>query len=231
MIQPLAPSTVVGADYPPGGHSLQGLLPPAPVHVPGRRTLLGGAQLVVPPPQGARTDAPAVLDRAAVELSRLLGGAFSPDAAPLMSLHDALVSTEMRAQYAAPGFSLTWDRPREGFYWLAGGLDDWQVQACGEPGDLHCVSFHRPLDGPTGEQADGDLRALLAELAPALDTEGLRDITTAFYQGLFDTALSAPELRIRVGVRQTVRMDGSPAGLARILRIDAGPGCLDWPGP
>lgn len=248
MLHPLAPGEAIGSDHPLGGHSLAGLAPPGPVPLPSVRALLGGAPLVVPPPQGAPIEDPAVLERAADELGTLLGGAFGPGTARLLTLHDALVPPETRAQYAAPGFSLTWDRPERGFYWLAARLDGWQVQGCGEPGNLHCVSFHRPLGGPVrGGPGDG-ARALLAGLAPALhglvdlpeppEPPGaeppageLRDVTAAFSPGLFDTALSAPELRVRTGVRQTLRTDGTPAGLARVLRVDAGRGCREWPGP
>ncbi|MDH6139326.1 hypothetical protein P3T35_001326 [Kitasatospora sp. GP30] len=238
MLRPLAPTEVIGGDHPVGGYSLTGLLPPAPVPLPSRRALLGGAALVVPPPQGAPIDAPGVPERAAAELGELLGGTFGSGATLPLSVHDALVSPQTRAQYGAPGLSLTWDRPRHGFYWLAARLDDRQVQACGEPGHLHCVSFHRPLAGPPTD----DPWELLAQLAPALHARlrgepaerggaDLRDITAAFSPGLFGIALSAPELRIRTGVRQALRTDGTPAGLVHVLRIDAGPGCREWPGP
>ncbi|WP_284579495.1 hypothetical protein [Streptomyces sp. 2P-4] len=224
----VTPADVIARDHLPGGHSLDGLAMPPPVPVPSRRSLLGGAQLVVPPPEGVRIDGPEVLRRAAAELAGLLGVGFGPDPVASMALYDGLVSPELRERFSAPGFALRWDRPREGFAWLAVRLGAWQVQACGEPGVLSCVSFHRPWEGQ--EQAAG-LRALLAEAAPALDTTGLRDVTRAYAHGVFDEAWSAPELRLRCGFRQTLRRDGSAAGPAYVLRVDAGPGCREWPGP
>ncbi|MET8546570.1 hypothetical protein ABZW03_39055 [Kitasatospora sp. NPDC004799] len=239
MLHPLGAAEVAGGDHPTVGYSFAALLPPAPLSLPSRKRLLGGAELVVPPPQGAPLDDPGALEQVTAELGDLLGGAFGPAAALPLTLHDALISPETRARYEAPGRALAWDRPRRGFYWLAARLGDWRVQACGEPGDLHCVSFHRPVEGPSwGGPADSPY-ALAAELAPALAArlgggsapEGLRDVTAAFSPGLFGTALSAPELRVRTGIRQTLGTDRTPLGLARVLRIDAGPGCRDWPGP
>ncbi|MBD0707006.1 MULTISPECIES: hypothetical protein [unclassified Streptomyces] len=238
MLHPLAPGQVTGIDHPFGGYSFAGLLPPSPVPLPSRMRLLGGAELVVPPPLGMPLDAPAVRERAAAELSALLGGAFATGVAPLLTLHDALISPETRARYEAPGLALAWDRPRHGFHWMAARLGEWRVQACGEAGDLHCVSFHRPAESPSWGP-DGDPYTLLAEVAPALAARladgppggHLRDVTAAFSPGLFAVALSAPELRVRTGVRQTVGTDGTTLGPARVLRIDAGPGCRDWPGP
>ncbi|MFE3068502.1 hypothetical protein [Streptomyces sp. NPDC059247] len=239
MLQILTPDEVARGDCPTGGYSFTGLVPPTSVSVPSRLRLLGGAGLVVPPPLGAAVDGPAVLDRVAAELGDLLGGVFGAGAVLPLALHDALISPETRARYEAPGHAPPWDRPREGFYWLAARLGDWRVQACGEPGDLHCVSFHRPVEGPAWGGPPDDPCALAADLAPALTSrlgdrpspEGLRDVTAAFSPGLFGVALSSPELRVRTGIRQTLGADGTPLGLARVLRIDAGPGCRAWPGP
>ncbi|MFJ9434281.1 hypothetical protein ACIRQY_32120 [Streptomyces sp. NPDC101490] len=239
MLQFLTPEEVTLGDHPTGGYSFAGLVPPTSVSVPSRLRLLGGAGLVVPPPLGSPVDGPAVLDQVAAELGDLLGGAFDAGAVLPLTLHDALISPETRAQYEAPGRAPAWDRPREGFYRLAARLGDWRVQGCGEPGDLHCVSFHRPVEGPAWGGPPDDPYAMTAELAPALaprlggqfSPEDLRDVTAAFSPGLFGVVLSAPELRIRTGIRQTLGADGTPLGLARVLRIDAGPGCRAWPGP
>ncbi|WP_274031985.1 hypothetical protein [Streptomyces sp. MMBL 11-1] len=271
MLQPITPDQVAHGDYPTGGYSFTGLLPPAPVSRASRVRLLGGAELIVPPPPGAPADGPAVLEQVASELGDLLGGAFGAGAVLPFTQHGAPAAPEYPARNETPGPASTWDRPRHDFYWLAARLDDWRVQGCGEPGDLHCVSFHRPVEAPARNGPADAPGALLTDLAPALAArlderpapdprepsrshephepsrtphepsrtphephelrEPLRDVTAAYSPGLFGTALSAPELRIRTGIRQALGADGAPLGLVRVLRIDAGPGCRDWPGP
>lgn len=220
MIAPLRPEDVITAEAPIGVYSFAEVASTAAVDVPTKAALLGGTGLAAPPPAGAVVDDAGLVEGVADELARLLGGWFAGDLRPYLSLHDSLASPELRNYYAAGGMTMGWDEPATAFYWLAFRSPPWQVQAVGEAGDFHCVSFAHPLAQGEALGEGGHPRPLpvgppldlLREAAPGVAALALTDETAHHAPNVFDAYLPAAQVAVKGGVRLRVDGTGAPAG-------------------
>lgn len=169
--------------------------------------LLHGTRLTVPAPRGELVHrSPTAILRA---LGKRLGGWFTTDLAPHLTLHRSLASGPERESFRRGGMAISWDQPRVAFYGLAFLAGEWQVQGAGDPGAFHCVFLGRRLSqeqalgegGHPRRRPAGPIETLLGEAAPNLQLAAFRDSAPLHAPNVFDVYLEKGQTRIKAGVR------------------------------
>jgi hypothetical protein len=219
-MRPVESSEIVEGESPIGAVPFAELGTAAAIDLPSRQRMLEGHALVVAPPGGEIVEDAKLVAEVGEELARYLGGWFAADLSAFTRLHDSLATAELRAMAHGPGTTLTLESPRSSYYFVAFEEEGWQVQAAGESGDFHCVSFSRPLSAEDALGPGGHPRSLPSQrasdlvraAAPEVDVDGLRDEAAAHPANLYDTYLSGRGVVLKAGIRLRVGAGGAPAG-------------------
>lgn len=182
------------------------------VNLPLERTILGRNRISLGACEGPEVDAASTRNAALAELEVLLGGVFSKNLLPEVTMHSSLVSDAELAKYSAPGIQVSLDKPQVAYYHLVHTWRDWQVHALGEPGRFHAVFIGKEIpastallpDGTVSDSIQPEVVATLGEICPKIRLNELTEVTD-LPRSNWIAGWDGDKITLRIGVRQWVR--------------------------
>ena len=180
--------------------------------VPTVKSLFQGTDLMVPILNGTPVHDSGYIKKVNKELKKKFGGVFAQNICEYIQCYESFVSDETKEYYKAGGMSINWDRPEKAFYTLHMQLDSCIVQAVGELGKFHCISFAYFINKEAVIDNTGNPKYPAPDMLPAHLKAYLPKITLAEFQNqaeshqqnVYNVYFDKGQIDIRGGLRQQI---------------------------
>lgn len=216
-ILPLKPEKYIEKEQILGFYTLPLDNPPPAIDILTVKSLFQNTHVMAPILSHEPVPLPSYARQVNKELGELFGGVFQEDLSPYIQCYPSLVPESEKTRYQAGGMQINWDVPQESFYSIQLSLDTCHLQALGELGNFHCLSFAYLLDETELFDKDRNptypdinfIKSHFATYAPQVSLETLQEVSDRYAPNVYNFYFENENLVVKGGIRQ--KIEASPS--------------------